>query len=132
MAQPVEAVPQVEQLSVGLHLIGDLYECQGEDRYFFDADFLRDFCVEQVQTAGLTVVGNYFHQFGEDGGVTGVVVLAESHLSIHTWPEKRYVTLDVYVCNYTSDNRAKARRLFNSLVATYQPGNPKFHCVERE
>ncbi len=50
------------------------------------------------------------HQFGEGGGVTGVVVLAESHLAIHTWPEKMSVTVDVYVCNYGSDNREKARR----------------------
>lgn len=82
--------------------------------------------------AGLTVVGDYFHQFGDGGGVTGVVVLAESHLSVHTWPEKRYVTVDVYVCNYTTDNRAKAHRLFDDLLSTFQPADPRIHAVDRE
>ena len=44
------------------------------------------------------------------------MVLAESHLAIHTWPERQGLTLDVYVCNYSADNSAKARRLFDQLV----------------
>jgi S-adenosylmethionine decarboxylase len=118
--------------NVGLHLLGDLYECQGDDTFFFDASALRDICIKLVNEAGLTVVGDFFHQFGDDGGVTGTVVLAESHLAIHTWPEKRYVTLDVYVCNYTSNNRPKARRLFNALVELFRPANPHVHSVDRE
>lgn len=117
---------------VGLHLIGDLYGCKGADGYFYDARLLRDHCIAAVRQAGLTVVGDYFHDFGEAGGVTGAVVLAESHLAIHTWPEKRYVTLDVYVCNYTENNRHKARRLFDSLVATFRPEQVKSHSVDRE
>ena len=46
----------------------------------------------------MTVVGDSFHQF-EPQGVTGTVLLAESHLAIHTWPEQGFVTIDVYVCN---------------------------------
>jgi S-adenosylmethionine decarboxylase len=123
---------QPGKASVGLHLIGDLYGCQGDDQYFFDAGLLRDHCVALVRAAGLTVVGEYFHQFGENGGVTGAVVLAESHLAIHTWPEKRYVTIDVYVCNYTMDNRSKARHLFDNLVGTFDPADLRFHAVNRE
>ncbi|MFN4195262.1 MAG: S-adenosylmethionine decarboxylase family protein [Thermosynechococcus sp.] len=77
-------------------------------------------------------LGELFHQFGEAGGVTGAVVLAESHLAIHTWPEKRYVTLDVYVCNYSQDNRGKAQALFDQLVAVFDPELPRTQCVERE
>jgi S-adenosylmethionine decarboxylase len=116
----------------GLHLLGDLYGCKGEDRYFFSADLLREHCLRLVAEAGLTPVGDYFHQFGTDGGVTGMVVLAESHLSVHTWPEKRYVTVDVFVCNYTSDNRHKAHKLFNALVDTFRPDEPHVRSVERE
>ena len=43
-----------------------------------------------------------------------MIVLAESHMSLHTWPEKKYVTLDVYVCSYTQDNREKAKNLIQS------------------
>jgi len=118
--------------NVGLHLLGDLYQCRGDDTLFFDASALRDICVQRVQEAGLTVVGDFFHQFGDDGGVTGTVVLAESHLAIHTWPEKRYVTLDVYVCNYTNNNRAKAQRLFDAVVSLFRPENPHIRSVDRE
>lgn len=120
------------KVTLGLHLIGDLYGCDGEERYFYDAQSLREHCVAAVAEAGLTVVGDYFHAFGEAGGVTGVVILAESHLAIHTWPEKRYVTLDVYVCNYTEDNRHKAKRLFDAIVAIYRPQHMNFHSVDRE
>ena len=57
--------------------------------------------------SGLTVVGESFYQF-EPQGVTGTVLLAESHIAIHTWPEAGFVTVDVYVCNLTTDNTAKA------------------------
>ena len=60
-----------------------------------------------------------------------MVVLAESHLSIHTWPEKRFVTLDVFVCNLNCDNRAKARQLFATLVALFQPAQQRCYEVER-
>ena len=60
-----------------------------------------------------------------------MIVLAESHMSIHTWPEKRYVTVDVYVCSYTQDNRPKARKLYESLLNTFKPAHENVHSVER-
>lgn len=121
-----------KKAELGLHLIGDLYDCKGEEQYFFSSELLRDLCLNAVREAGLTVVGDYFHDFGNCGGVTGVVVLAESHLAVHTWPEKRYVTLDVYVCNYTADNRAKAQRVFERLIEVFAPSELKQHAVDRE
>ncbi|QNP49755.1 adenosylmethionine decarboxylase [Diaphorobacter aerolatus] len=115
----------------GLHLIGDLYGCLCDSRLMLDAEFLESFCKERVASAALTSVGSLFHSFGEGGGVTGVVVLAESHLSIHTWPESGYVTLDVYVCNHTSNNRPKAQQLFDDLMAAFNPNDPHLHSVER-
>lgn len=126
---PIDAASDAKAL--GLHLMGDLHQCQGDRRYFLDAGLLRSHCLELVQAAGLTVVGDYFHQFGEGGGVTGVVVLAESHLSVHTWPEKDAVTIDVYVCNYSTNNRVKARRLFDDLVGTFGSAQPRFFTVDR-
>ncbi|MFN4279703.1 adenosylmethionine decarboxylase [Thermosynechococcus sp.] len=131
MYSPVAAMQPVKP-RLGIHLIGDLYGCRGDIRYFLDRHCLRTLCLEAVRKAGLTVLGELFHQFGETGGVTGAVVLAESHLAIHTWPEKRYVTLDVYVCNYSQDNRGKAQALFDQLVAVFDPELPRTQCVERE
>ncbi|QEA11832.1 adenosylmethionine decarboxylase [Comamonas flocculans] len=134
MDQAVVARPPsrpAHRLATGLHLIGDLYGCECDSRLMYDAAYLEEFCKQQVADAGLTSVGSLFHGFGEDGGVTGVVVLAESHLSIHTWPESGYVTLDVYVCNYTENNRPKAQKLFDSLQAAFNPSEPRLHRVDR-
>jgi S-adenosylmethionine decarboxylase len=115
----------------GLHLIGDLHGCQGGGGWMQDAQALEALCRAEVAAAGLTPVGFLFHAFAQGGGVTGVVVLAESHLCVHTWPEAAYVTLDVYVCNYSADNRAKAQALFNALVAVFAPQQQQVHGVER-
>ncbi len=117
--------------ATGLHLIGDLYGCLCDSRLMHDAQFLEQFCKARVAAADLTSVGSLFHSFGEGGGVTGVVVLAESHLSIHTWPESGYVTLDVYVCNYSTDNRPKAQKLFDDIQAAFNPADPHLHRAER-
>ena len=127
---PVVLSPKARN-ATGLHLIGDLYGCLCDSRLMHDAEYLEDFCKARVAAADLTSVGSLFHSFGEGGGVTGVVVLAESHLSIHTWPESGYVTLDVYVCNYSTDNRPKAQKLFDDIQAAFSPADPHLHRVER-
>ena len=127
---PIPA-PVPTRHATGLHLIGDLYGCLCDSRLMLDAAHLENFCKNRVAAAGLTIVGSLFHSFGEGGGVTGVVVLAESHLSIHTWPEAGYVTLDVYVCNYTENNRPKAQKLFDDLQAAFNPADPHLHRVDR-
>jgi S-adenosylmethionine decarboxylase len=114
----------------GLHLIGDLYECACGPAPMFDRDWLRRRCLNLIHGAGLTATGDYFHSF-DGGGVTGAVVLSESHLSIHTWPERRYVTIDVYVCNYSCDNRSKARQLFDRLLETFAPQAPRVFALDR-
>lgn len=59
------------------------------------------------------------------------MLLAESHLAIHTWPEHGFVTVDVYVCNLASDNSAKAEQLFRSLESALKPRRTKFHSIHR-
>ena len=115
----------------GLHLMANLHGCAGAESLLREVAALRTRCLELVAESGLAAVGECFHQFGNGGGVTGVVVLAESHLSVHTWPEKHFVTLDVFVCNMNCDNRAKARQLFATLVALFQPADERFYEVER-
>lgn len=109
----------------GLHLIAELYDCAGDPRLLTEVEALRALCLEVCALPGLTPVGDFFYQFPglmQPGGVTGAVVLAESHLTVHTWPEERAATLDLYVCNYRHDNGAVARlacqRLFDALQPT--------------
>ena len=91
---------------------------------------MRDLCRRAVDESGLTIVGDRFFQF-EPQGVTGTVLLAESHLAIHTWPELGFVTVDVYVCNYTTDNTAKAERVFDVLERALQPARKRFQAIHR-
>jgi S-adenosylmethionine decarboxylase len=76
-----------------------------------------------VQTAGLQGVAQLFHTFPSTaqgpGGVTATVLLAESHLCVHTWPEQKSVTLDVYVCNFGGDHSAKAHALMDALLELF-------------
>jgi spermidine synthase len=114
----------------GLHLIGDLQGCRCEPQRLLDGKAFERVCVDLVNASGLTVMDASFRQF-EGSGFTGTVVLAESHLAIHTWPERQGLTLDVYVCNYSADNSAKARKLFDSIVAHFDPAETARHEVER-
>ena len=120
----------------GLHALANLYRCHGEARYLTDAGALREICIGAIERAGLTIIGDLFRQFPGDGfahdtapGVTGCVVLAESHVAIHTWPELACVTLDAYVCNYSRDNTARA--LVDDLTKFFQPEECVRHDVER-
>jgi spermidine synthase len=114
----------------GLHLIGDLSGCRCDPRLLLDCERFRDQCVQFVKDAGLTVMDASFHQF-EGSGFTGTVVLAESHLAVHTWPERSGLTLDVYVCNYSADNSARARQVFEAIVSYFEPTETARHVIER-
>ena len=114
----------------GIHLLGEWYGCPRDTPEFTQADPLRDLCVNAARAAGLTVVGEQFFQF-EPQGVTGTVLLAESHIAIHTWPEAGFVTVDVYVCNLTTDNTAKAEQVFRAIQAKLRPERTRFQAIRR-
>jgi len=114
----------------GIHLLGEWYGCPADTPEFTQADPLRELCVKAARDAGLTVVGERFFQF-EPQGVTGTVLLAESHIAIHTWPEAGFVSVDVYVCNLTTDNTEKAEQVFRTLEAKLQPRRKRFQATRR-
>ena len=93
--------------------------------------------MDTVARAGLQAVGHCFHAFppatpDTEGGVTGMVLLAESHLAVHTWPESGVVTLDVFVCNRGSqDNSAAARQVLDALCAAFAPTHHQVQQVTR-
>jgi spermidine synthase len=119
----------------GLHLTADLYQCNCSRELLIDADRLAELCRQHTLGVGLTLVDEKWHTFpdhqGQPGGVTGMLLLAESHLAVHTWPERAGVTLDVYVCNYSADNSGKAERLMNELLAALRPGRTLNHRLQR-
>jgi S-adenosylmethionine decarboxylase len=78
----------------GMHLLIDLWDARNLDNpEHIDAQ-LRDAALR----AGATILHSHFHHFSPNGGVSGVVVLAESHISIHTWPERDFAAVDVFMC----------------------------------
>lgn len=78
----------------GVHLIVDLYEAERLD----EIDHIERTLVRCVEEAGATLLHIHLHPFEVNGGVSGVAVLAESHISIHTWPERGYAALDIFMC----------------------------------
>lgn len=81
----------------GTHLILDVWKAHHLDDLALIEKALRD-CVE---VSGATLLHIHLHHFTPNGGVSGVAVLAESHISIHTWPERDYAALDIFMCGET-------------------------------
>ena len=78
----------------GMHLLVDLWGAANlTDPAGIDAA-LR----QAALAAGATILHSHFHHFEPNGGVSGVVVLAESHISIHTWPERHFAAIDIFMC----------------------------------
>jgi S-adenosylmethionine decarboxylase proenzyme len=115
----------------GLHLTADLYGCPTDRPLFGATEPLRALCLHAVRARGLSAVGELFHRFPGGGGVTGVVLLAESHLAVHTWPELGAVTIDVYVCNFSGDHGAQAEQLLLDLVAAFEPARVERQQLQR-
>lgn len=115
----------------GLHLTADLGGCAADSAAMHDPEALRQACLQAVAEAGLRPVGELFHRFPAPGGVTGVVLLAESHLAVHTWPELGAVTLDVFVCNRHGDQHARAETLLSRLLALFAPDTVERHRIVR-
>ncbi len=86
----------------GRHFILDLWGAQNLEDIQFIEQALRD----AASVAGAVLLHAHLHKFGEAGGVTGVALLAESHISIHTWPELDYAAFDVFMCGNAMPEKA--------------------------
>ncbi len=109
-------------MNQGRHLIADLYGCIGLD----DIDLIEAALTDAAVAAGATLLEVRLHDFGEGQGVTGVALLAESHISIHTWPEHGYAAIDIFLCAEWHDVEAgltvvsaalRAQRVDKQLIA---------------
>jgi S-adenosylmethionine decarboxylase len=78
----------------GTHLLVDLWGAKHLD----DADLIETALKECINACGATLLYLHLHCFSENGGISGVAVLAESHISIHTWPERAYAAIDIFMC----------------------------------
>lgn len=101
-------------MSDGRHLILDLYDCDPE--VLNDYDQLQNYLQIGLALAGANILRIFGEKF-EPQGVTLLALLAESHASIHTWPELRYAAVDLYTCGDTTNTHKAAEFLKNKLSA---------------
>ena len=78
----------------GAHLLIDLWDADRLD----DIGYIKKTLIECVAACKATLLHIHLHQFSDSGGISGVAVLAESHMSVHTWPERGYAAFDVFMC----------------------------------
>lgn len=88
----------------GTHLIVDLWDASNLD----DAAAVEEMLREATVVCGATLLYLHVHTFSENGGVSGVAVLAESHISVHTWPERGYAAVDLFMCGSAEPHKAIA------------------------
>ena len=100
--------------ALGRHLLLELKNCNEE--VLDDLDFLKDCLNEAAIQCGATVVGESFYHFSPYG-VSGVVNIAESHISIHTWPEYRYAAVDVFTCGESVEPEKAVKLITERLEA---------------
>jgi S-adenosylmethionine decarboxylase len=81
---------------LGMHVLLDLHGVPGA--VLTDCPLIEQVLLDAAAVAGARVLGSRFHPFGPGQGITGVLLLAESHISIHTWPEHGYAAVDVFMC----------------------------------
>ena len=100
--------------ALGRHLLIELKDCNRE--LLNDPEFLMNFLCEIAEQIGATVVNQAFHKFSPQG-VSGVVVIAESHICIHTWPEYGYAAVDVFTCGNSIEPKDAIKPVVERLEA---------------
>jgi S-adenosylmethionine decarboxylase len=93
--------------AAGTHLLADFEGVAPS--LLTDAAAIEDVLRQAALAAGARILHGHFHTFGVGGGVTGVLLLAESHISIHTWPEDGFAALDIFMCGAARPALALAR-----------------------
>tara|TARA_Y100001968_G_scaffold189905_1_gene174066 strand:- start:527 stop:994 length:468 start_codon:yes stop_codon:yes gene_type:complete len=120
-----ETLHNISSENIGRHCILELYEC--DKTKLNDEAFVRTTITSSAKIAGATLINLVTHSF-KPQGVTGLALLAESHISIHTWPEIGYAAIDVFTCgDHTMPE--KACKLFSR---DFSAGNSSFKNIHRE
>ncbi len=103
---PAQAAAAPAHLPAGTHVLADLSGIAAEK--LSDCALLEKLLRDAAEAAGARILFSHFHVFGEGQGVTGVVLLAESHITIHTWPECGFAAADIFMCGSAQPELALA------------------------
>jgi S-adenosylmethionine decarboxylase len=112
------------RLPAGWQYLLDLFDCQ--QPRFDDIGWVRATLLQAAEHAGATVVTDNFHRFSP-WGISGVVVIAESHIAVHTWPERRYAALDLFTCGSAMKSDAAVK----FLIQSFQSADPQCTRIVR-
>ena len=104
------------EATLGKHIIAEFSEC--DPKVLKNIKAIREALIQAAAIAGATVLESSFYHFG-NGGVSGVVIIAESHLSIHTWPEFGYAACDFYTCGSNTEPEKACRLLAKALNSNH-------------
>lgn len=108
----------------GTHLLADLSGVAPE--LLTSCTRIEALLRDAAQAAGAHILHSHFHTFGPGLGVTGVVLLAESHISIHTWPEQAFAAVDIFMCG-----AAQPQRALETLRSALAPAHCRVRTVQR-
>ncbi len=100
--------------SLGNQIVAEFYDC--ERRLLNDAEYVEQVMADAAKAAGATIVSQTFHHFSPHG-VSGAVIIAESHLAVHTWPEYGYAAVDLFTCGDTVSAETAFARLRDAFRA---------------
>jgi len=103
----------------GLHVLGEI--TTNEVEKLKSLNQAKKHIRSVIKKYNLHELGSFYYKFPEGGGFTGLVSLVESHISIHTWPELGYLTLDIYLCNYSRDNNLTTKKVFSEIARFFSP-----------
>ena len=117
--QTEQLAPKKNTIHLGRHVLAEFYDC--DSNVLNNVELIQKYMTEAAVECGATVVEKKFHMFSPYG-VSGVVIISESHLAIHTWPEFGYAAVDLFTCGETCDPLEAYEYLkekFNSVSASY-------------
>ncbi len=109
----------IQQMNLGQHVLAEFFEC--DPNVLNSITNVEKYMIDAALECGATIVQKCFHMFNPYG-VSGVVIISESHLAIHTWPELGYAAVDLFTCGSSCDPMVAyefLKKKFNSRVANY-------------
>lgn len=113
----------------GLHILGEI--TSNRVRKLKSLSIAKKHIHNIIKSHQIHELGSFYYKFPKDGGFTGIISLAESHIAIHTWPELKYLTLDVYLCNYSRDNSITTKKIFEEIAEFFEPIEVNKRLIKR-
>ena len=110
------------KIFAGEHLLLDFW---GE-HFLSDRDYITQVLIEAAEASGATVLHVHTHAFNGEGGISGVAVLAESHISVHTWPELNYAAFDIFMCG-----KCEPKEAVKILEQRFRPNKTFIESIKR-